>query len=44
MELDDEKVEFDLSVLSLQELVDVYKNISGFLDFLKDNKINMEEE
>lgn len=44
MELNDEKVEFDLSVLSLEELVEVYKNISSFLDFLRDNKINMEEE
>ena len=43
MNLDEEKIEFDLSTLSLQELVDVYKNITDFLGFLQENKINLEE-
>ena len=33
MNFDENKVEFDLSTLSLQELVEVYKNITDFLDF-----------
>ena len=44
MKLDDEKVEFDLSALSLQELVDVYKDITEFLQFLDENKIVSEEK
>lgn len=43
MKLDEEKVKFDLSTLSLQELVEVYKNITDFLDFLQENKIILEE-
>ena len=44
MNFDDQKVEFDLSTLNLQELVEVYENITGFLDFLKENKITLEEK
>ena len=44
MNFDDQKVEFDLSTLNLQELVEVYENITDFLDFLKDNKITLEEK
>ena len=43
MSLEKEKVEFDLSTLSLKELVEVYNNIVDFLEFLKDNKIILEE-
>jgi len=43
MKLDEEKVQFDLSTLSLQELVEVYKNITDFLDFLQENKIVLED-
>ena len=43
MSLSEEKVEFDLSALSLQELMDVYKNIVDFLDFLQENKITLGE-
>ena len=39
-----EKIDFDLSELSLKELVDVYYNISGFIQFLNDNKIELEED
>ena len=44
MNFDDQKVEFDLSTLNLQELVEVYKNITDFLDFLQENKITLEEK
>ena len=40
----EEKVGFDLSALSLQELVEVYGNINEFLQFLNDNKIELEEK
>ena len=40
MDFDNEKVEFDLSTLNLQELVEVYKNITDFLDFLQENTRN----
>ena len=43
MNLDKDRVEFDLSALSLQELMDVYKNIVEFLEFLQENKIILEE-
>ena len=44
MKLEEEKVDFDLSALSLQELVDVYKDITEFLQFLEENKIVSEEK
>jgi len=43
MKLDEEKVQFDLSTLSLKELLEVYKNITDFLKFLNENKIELEE-
>ena len=43
MSLNEEKVEFDLSALNLQELMEVYKDIVDFLDFLKENKITLGE-
>lgn len=43
MTIDEEKVKFDLSTLSLQELVEVYKNITDFIDFLQENKIVLED-
>ena len=43
MSFSDEKVEFDLSALSLEELMEVYKNIVEFIDFLKENKITLGE-
>ena len=44
MNLDNETVEFDLSTLNLQELVEVYNDITEFLDFLQENKITLEEK
>ena len=43
MSFSEEKVEFDLSTLSLQELMEVYKNIVDFLEFLQENKITLGE-
>ena len=44
MNFDEEKVEFDLSTLNLQELTEVYSNITDFLDFLEESKIVLEEK
>ena len=44
MNLENETVEFDLHTLSLQELVEVYDDITGFLDFLEESKITLEEK
>ena len=43
MNYDNNTVQFDLSTLSLQELVEVYKNITSFLEFLQENKITLGE-
>ena len=40
---DDNKVDFDLSTLTLQELIEVYENITEFLQFLSETKIVQEE-
>lgn len=40
----EEKVDFDLSVLSLRELIEAYNNIEDFLAFLNDSKIDIEEK
>ena len=37
-------VEFDLSLLSLQELVSVYQKVEEFLKYLKSKKIVEEEK
>ena len=33
------KTNFDISNLSLQELIEVYETINSFLDFLEESKI-----
>jgi hypothetical protein len=38
------KVNFDLSTLSLSELIKVYEDINGFLQLLNDKKIVEEEK
>lgn len=43
MKKKEEKVGFDLSVLKLNELIDVYQNITEFLQYLDDNKIEEEK-
>ena len=40
----EEKVDFDLSVLSLNELIEAYNNIEEFLGCLNDSKIEIEEK
>ena len=40
----EEKVNIDLSVLDLHELIDVYNNIDEFLSFLKENKIEVSDK
>ena len=44
MNLNNETVEFDLHTLSLQELVEVYENITSFLNFLQESKISLEDK
>lgn len=40
----EEKVDFDLSALTLKELIEVYQNITDFSQFLVESKIELEEE
>ena len=44
MKKEENKVNFDLSTLSLSELIKVYEDITDFLQFLDEKKIVMEEE
>lgn len=44
MKKKEEKIGFDLSALSLQELIEVYNNIEEFLQYIDDNRIEVEEE
>lgn len=41
---EDNKVDFDLSALTLDELIKVYENVEEFLVFLNDSKIEIEEK
>lgn len=41
---DENKVDFDLSTLSLEELIKVYESVDEFIEFLNDNKIEIEEK
>ena len=43
MKKEENKVDFDLSVLKLEELIKVYDNVENFIKYLKDKKIDMEE-
>ena len=38
------KVDFDLSTLTLEELIEVYDDINVFIDYLKESKLEVEEE
>ena len=38
--MEENKTNFDLSNLSLQELIKVYENINSFLGFLEENKVD----
>ena len=38
------KVNFDLSELTLEELIEVYDNINIFIDYLEESKIEIDEK
>lgn len=38
------KTDFDLSALSLEELIEVYEKIDEFIVFLEESKIEIEEK
>ena len=40
----EERVDFDLSVLNLNELIEAYNNIEEFLTFLNDSKIEVDDK
>lgn len=42
MKKKENKYNFDLSNLSLKELIEVYENITNFLDYLESHKIEIE--
>lgn len=44
MKKEENKVNFDISTLSLSELIKVYEDITNFLQFLEDKKIVQEEK
>ena len=39
-----EKVDFDLSLLSLEELIEVFNDIDSFIQYLNDSKIEIDKE
>lgn len=39
MNKEEKKVDFDLSVLTLNELVNLYENVTSFLSYLEEIKI-----
>ena len=41
---EENKINFDLSTLTLEELVEVYDNIEIFLDYLEESKLETEEK
>lgn len=41
--MEENKTNFDISSLSLQELIKVYENINSFLSFLEESKIDESE-
>ena len=44
MTKENNKIDFDLSTLSLEELIEVYEKIDNFISFLEDSKIEIEEK
>ncbi len=43
MKKEESKVNFDMSTLTLSELIKVYENITGFIEFLNEKKIVPEQ-
>ena len=44
MKKEEKKVDFNLSVLKLDELVKVYSEVNNFIKYLNDKKIVIEEK
>lgn len=44
MKKQENKVDFDLSILKLEELIKVYDDIENFIKYLNDKKIIIEEK
>ncbi|MDD2409957.1 MAG: hypothetical protein PHD03_04505 [Bacilli bacterium] len=44
MNKEEKKVAFDLSVLTLNELVNLYENVTNFLSYLNETKIEDTKE
>jgi hypothetical protein len=44
MTKENNKIDFDLSTLSLEELIEVYEKIDEFLLFLDESKLEIEEK
>lgn len=44
MKKEEQKVDFDLSKLKLDELIKVYKDIDGFIQFLDTKKVTIEKK
>lgn len=44
MKKEEKKVNFDMSLLSLSDLIKLYEDINGFLQFLEEKKIIVQEE
>ena len=44
MKKEETKVDFDLSILKLEELIKVYDSIDNFIKYLNDKKIVIEEK
>lgn len=42
--MEESKIDFDVSKLTLTELIETYKNINSFLKFLNESKIESEKE
>lgn len=44
MKKEETKVDFDLSILKLEELIKVYESVDNFIKYLNDKKIIIEEK
>lgn len=44
MTKENNKVDFDLSTLTLEELIEVYEKIENFLEYLDESRVEIEEK
>lgn len=42
--MEENKIDFDMSSLSLQELIKTYESINSFLEYLEENKVEEGDE